>query len=43
MYNLLFKSAWETINKFGLDHKHLGAETGMIALLHTWGQNLVSS
>jgi hypothetical protein len=40
MYNLLFKSAWETINKFGLDHKHLGAETGMIALLHTWGQNL---
>jgi len=40
MYDLLFKSAWETIKKFGLDHKHLGAKTGMVALLHTWGQNL---
>lgn len=40
MYNLLFKSAWETIKEFGLDYKHLGADTGMIALLHTWGQNI---
>jgi hypothetical protein len=24
----------------GADPKHLGAETGMIAILHTWGQNL---
>jgi len=40
MYNLLFSSAWETIRKFGLDHKHLGAQTGMIAVLHTWGQNI---
>jgi hypothetical protein len=40
LYNLLFASAWETIKKFGLDHKHLGAQMGMIAVLHSWGQNL---
>ncbi|MBP8790021.1 MAG: transposase [Breznakibacter sp.] len=40
LYNLLFTSAWETIRQFGLDHKHLGAKTGMVAILHTWGQNL---
>ena len=40
LYNLLFTSAWETIRQFGLDHKHLGAQTGMVAILHTWGQNL---
>jgi hypothetical protein len=26
LYKLLFSSAWETIKKFGLDHKYLGAE-----------------
>ncbi len=40
MYNLLFQSAWQTINKFALDHKHLGAQTGMVCILHTWGQTL---
>ena len=37
-YNLLFKSAWETIAQFGYTQLH--AETGMVAILHTWGQNL---
>lgn len=37
-YNLLFKSAWETIARFGYTQLH--AETGMVAILHTWGQNL---
>lgn len=41
MYNLLFKSAWDTIGVFAKDHKYLGAKMGMIALLHTWGQNLM--
>lgn len=41
MYNLLFQSAWETICSFAKDHKHLGAQMGMISLLHTWGQNLM--
>ena len=40
MYNLLFKSVKETIELFSKDHKYLGANTGMISVLHTWGQNL---
>ncbi len=40
IYNLLFRAAWDTIQQFANDHKHLGAQTGMIAILHTWGQNL---
>lgn len=38
MYNILFKSAWETISAFGYNNSRV--ETGMIAVLHTWGQNL---
>ena len=30
----------ETIRVIGADPKHLGAETGMVAILHTWGQTL---
>lgn len=40
MYNLLFASAWKTIQKFSCDYKYLGAKTGMVAVLHSWGQNL---
>ena len=40
LYNILFNAAWATINTFGNDHKWLGAQTGMIAILHTWGQTL---
>jgi hypothetical protein len=38
MYNLLFQSAWETITQFS--HRNLRVETGMISILHTWGQSL---
>jgi len=38
MYNLLFQSAWQTINQFSFTRRQ--AETGMISILHTWGQNL---
>ena len=38
LYNLLFASTWETIAQFG--YTKLQSETGMIAILHTWGQNL---
>jgi hypothetical protein len=38
LYNLLFRSAWETIAQFSFIK--LQAETGMVAVLHTWGQNL---
>lgn len=40
LYNLLFQSAWHVLNTFGHDHKWLGAQTGMIAILHTWGQTM---
>jgi hypothetical protein len=40
VYGLLFKAAWETISMFAIDPKYLGAMPGMIAVLHTWGQNL---
>lgn len=40
MYNLLFKSAWNTLQFFAAKHNHLGAQIGMTCILHTWGQNL---
>jgi hypothetical protein len=40
LYNMLFEASKETIETFANDEKHLGAKTGMISLLHTWGQNL---
>ncbi len=40
VYASLFAAAWSTLNSFGHDAKHLGAQTGMIAILHTWGQQL---
>lgn len=38
MYDLLFKTAWQTIAQFSFTNNH--SETGMFAILHTWGQNL---
>jgi hypothetical protein len=40
LYNILFDAVWHTVNSFGHDSKWLGAQTGMIAILHTWGQSL---
>lgn len=40
MYDLLFKTTWSVLNSFGHDHKWLGAQTGMISILHTWGQTM---
>ena len=40
VYNLLFKTAWAIIRGFAGNPKFLGAKTGMVAILHTWGQNL---
>jgi len=41
MYNILFKAASETILMLAKDKRHLGADTGLVAVLHTWGQNLM--
>jgi len=40
MYNILFAASKATIETFGNDAKHLGAQMGMVSVLHTWGQNL---
>jgi hypothetical protein len=40
VYDILLKTAAETIRVIGADPQHLGAEAGMIAILHTWGQTL---
>ena len=40
MYGLLFKAVSETIIELTRDVKHLGADTGLICVLHTWGQNM---
>lgn len=37
LYDALFSAVWQTINQFG---KTEGLQLGMIAVLHTWGQNL---
>ena len=41
VYNLLFHATAETLRTIAADPKHLGAQIGFIALLHTWGQNLL--
>lgn len=40
LYKILFDTVWETLSAFGNNPKHLGGKLGMIAVLHTWGQNL---
>jgi len=37
-YDLLFAAVWNTLRSFG--YSHFGTETGAVAVLHTWGQNL---
>jgi Putative transposase/Transposase zinc-binding domain len=37
LYDALFTAAWQTLYTFG---KEKGLQMGMIALLHTWGQQL---
>ena len=37
-YHLLFAAVWNTLRSFG--YSHFGTETGAVAVLHSWGQNL---
>lgn len=37
---MLFKTACSVISGFAANPKFMGSKTGMIAILHTWGQNL---
>jgi hypothetical protein len=40
-YDLLFTASAQTLLEIASDPKHLGAEIGVIGILHTWGQNLL--
>jgi hypothetical protein len=40
-YNLLFQAASQTLLTLAADRKRLGAQVGITAILHTWGQNLL--
>jgi Putative transposase/Transposase zinc-binding domain len=40
VYGILFRATAETLRTIGADPKHLGAELGFFAVLHTWGQTL---
>jgi hypothetical protein len=41
VYDILFHAAAETLQTIAADPKHLGAELGFFAVLHTWGQTLL--
>ena len=41
VYGILFRATSETLRTIAADPKHLGAEIGFFAVLHTWGQNLL--
>jgi len=41
LYNLLFQAAAQTMLQLAADAKWLGAQPGVTAILHTWGQNLL--
>jgi hypothetical protein len=40
VYNLLFSAASETLRTIAAEPRHLGADIGFLAVLHTWDQRL---
>ena len=40
LYGLFFSTASQTLLSLSQDRRYLGAEPGIIMVLHTWGQNL---
>jgi hypothetical protein len=40
VYGILFRAAAKTLRTIAADPRHLGAQIGLVAVLHTWGQNL---
>ncbi len=43
LYAILFCAAAQALRDIAADPKHLGAEVGASAVLHTWGQTLHQS
>jgi hypothetical protein len=39
-YTLLFQAAQHTLRAVAANPRHLGAQVGLLAVLHTWGQDL---
>src|SRR5205807_1561952 len=40
IYGLLFEAASRAVQEMAADPRHLGAQAGLVAVLHTWGQTL---
>jgi hypothetical protein len=40
IYGMLFQATAESLLTIAADPRHLGAQIGFLAVLHTWGQNL---
>jgi hypothetical protein len=40
LYDLLLRTVWETVRELASDPHYLGANVGLLAVLHTWGQTL---
>jgi hypothetical protein len=40
IYGALFRATAETLLEIARDPQHLGAQIGLLGVLHTWGQNL---
>src|SRR3989454_1109520 len=41
VYSILFRATAETLRTIAAEPKHLGAEIGFFAVLHSWGQTLM--
>jgi putative transposase/transposase-like zinc-binding protein len=41
VYGTLFQAAAQTLIQVAADPKHLGAQIGLLAVLHTWGQTMI--
>ena len=41
LYTWLFQASAATLREVAADPRHLGAEIGILSILHTWGQTLV--
>jgi hypothetical protein len=41
LFNILFRAASRTLLELAADPQHLGAQIGVTAVLHTWGQNML--
>jgi hypothetical protein len=40
LYGLLFEAASSAVQQMAADPRHLGAQVGLVAVLHSWGQTL---